>query len=96
MFVIGGIGANLVSPRQTELFREGYGPVVVDPVALAYYRYAWAVGDIGGFGESAFLLPGTGPAARRAAVDSLMGLFAPGQIVSLAYASEALLSEPSP
>jgi len=88
MFVVGGIGAGLVTPRQSELFLHGYGPVAIDPVALAFYRYAWAVGDIGAYGERVFLLDDTGPATRRAAVDGLMGLFAPGEIVSLAFASE--------
>jgi spectinomycin phosphotransferase len=88
MFVIGSIGANLVTPRQTELFLRGYRPAAIDPVALAFYRYAWAVGDIGAYGERVFLMPDTGPATRRAAVDSLMGLFAPGEIVSLAFASD--------
>jgi hypothetical protein len=46
------------------------------------------VGDIGAYGERVFLLDDTGPATRRAAVDGLMGLFAPGEIVSIALTSE--------
>lgn len=88
MFVVDGIGANLVTPRQSELFLQGYGPTPIDPVALAFYRYAWAVGDIGAYGERVFLLPVTGPATRRAAVEGLIGLFAPGEIVSIALTSE--------
>jgi hypothetical protein len=88
MFVVGGISAKLVSARQTELFLQGYGPGSIDPTALAFYRYAWAVGDIGSFGEQVFLLPERGAASRRAAVKSLKGLFAPGEIVSLALASQ--------
>jgi spectinomycin phosphotransferase len=89
MFVVGGISMSLVSSRQTEKFIEGYGPASIDPVALAYYRYAWAVGDLGAYGERAFLMPDTGAATRHASVASLMGLFAPGEIVSLAFGSPA-------
>ncbi len=84
MFVIGG----LVGPRQEELFFQGYGETSVDPLALAYYRYARAVEDIGDYGEQVFLRPDLGPGARRAAVEGFMSLFTPGSIVSLAFASD--------
>ena len=88
MFVVGGISATLVGPREEGWFFRGYGATAVDVLALAYYRYAWAVNDIGAYGEQALLLPGRGAATKRTAVQGLMSLFKPGQIVSLAYAAD--------
>jgi spectinomycin phosphotransferase len=89
MFVIGGgISRALVSERDEALFLEGYGEVAADPLALAYYRYAWAVNDIGAYGAEVFLRPDFGPVTRRAALESLRTLFAPGEIVSLALGAD--------
>lgn len=92
MFVLGGgISRELVGPREEELFLRGYGPVTSDPdpLALAYYRYAWAVSDVGAYGEEVFFRPDLGPVSRRAAFDTFMSLFRPGEIVALAFASDA-------
>jgi spectinomycin phosphotransferase len=93
MFVVGGISSDLVGPREEALFfrgyGQGYGVSTVDPLALAYYRYAWAVGDIGAYGEEVFCRPDLGPISRRAAVDQFSRLFAPGNIVTLAFATDA-------
>jgi spectinomycin phosphotransferase len=88
MFVVGGIIGGLVGPREEALFFQGYGAVTVDPLALAYYRYAWAVGDVGAYGEQVFGRPDLGPDTRRAALDQFLRLFAPGNIVALAFASD--------
>src|SRR5207248_1483210 len=89
MFVIGGgISRRLVGPREEERFLQGYGPATVDPLALTYYRYAWAVSDIGAYGAEVFLRPDLGAVTRRAAVDAFMGLFVPGNIVALAFGSD--------
>ena len=88
MFVVGGISRELVRPHQEAWFLAGYGAPDVDPLALSYYRYAWAIGDIGSFGEQVFLMPDTGVATKRNAMQLLMSLFEPGQIVSLAYQSD--------
>ena len=85
MFVVGGIAAGLVQPHEEAWFRTGYGPTTIDPLALAYYRYNWAVEEIGSFGEQVFLAPDIGEATRRDAADLFMSVFAPGNIVSLAY-----------
>ena len=84
MFAIGGISASFVGPRDEALFREGYGEAAIDPLALAYYRYTWAVGDIGSYAEEVFFRPDFGAITARASVESLKGLFAPGEIVSIA------------
>jgi spectinomycin phosphotransferase len=88
MFVVGGIGHELVRPGDTECFHQGYGRASIDPRLLAYYRYAWAVQDIAAYAEQVLLAPGLGEATRRAAVEGFMDLFAPGNIVDLALASD--------
>lgn len=84
MFVVGGIGAGLVSPDDTRAFFQGYGRARVDPVLLAYYRCAWAVQDIAAYAEEAVLSPGLGSMSRRAALEGFVSLFEPGNIVGLA------------
>jgi spectinomycin phosphotransferase len=87
MFFVDGIGAGLVKPHETAWFFEGYGEVTVDPRALSYYRHAWAVQDIGGYGENVFLTPDLGEESRSHAARILRGLFDPGGIVELALAT---------
>jgi spectinomycin phosphotransferase len=95
MFVMGGgISRALVGPREEELFFQGYGATTVDPLALAYYRYAWAVSDIGAYGAEVVFRPDLGPVTRRAGVDLFMSLFKPGNIVTLAFASGDLAASP--
>ena len=85
MFMVGGgIGHGLVRPHDTEPFLQGYGETGIDPRLLAYYRTAWAVQDIAAYGEEVLLTPALGEATRRAALEGLMDLFAPGNIVDLA------------
>ena len=88
MFVAGGISAKLVGPREEELFFRGYGPTAIDPLALAYYRYAWAVNDIGEYAAQVFFRPDLGAETRRAGVEGFMSLFRPGEIVAIALGSD--------
>ncbi|HEX6290525.1 MAG TPA: phosphotransferase [Herpetosiphonaceae bacterium] len=89
MFVIGGIGHGLVSPHETTCFLQGYGDVAIDQRALVYYRYAWAVQDMAAYAEEVFVLPDLGEQDRSAAVDGFIDLFAPGNIVAIARASDS-------
>jgi spectinomycin phosphotransferase len=88
MFVVGGIGRNLVKPHEEAWFFEGYGPADVDALALAYYRYARAVEDIGSFAEEVFLMEDVGAETKRAAMRLFILQFEPGNIVSLAHAAD--------
>ncbi len=93
MFAVGGgISRKAVSPRAEALFLQGYqqvpGPVAVDPLGLAYYRYAWAVSDIGSYGEQVAYRTDLGPATREESVERFLSLFAPGNIVALAFESD--------
>jgi spectinomycin phosphotransferase len=94
MFAVGGgINRAIVGPREEELFLHGYGESALDPLALTYYRYAWAVSDIGSYAEEVLFRPDLGTVTRRAAVASFMRLFEPGRIVALALAAD---EQPAP
>jgi spectinomycin phosphotransferase len=84
MFVVVGIGHDLVRPRDTECFFQGYGNATIDPHLLAYYRVAWAVQDIAAYGEQALMAPTLRQETRRAALDGFMELFEPGNIIDVA------------
>jgi spectinomycin phosphotransferase len=88
MFVIGGLRRELVGPHEETLFFQGYGTITVNPLALAYYRYARAVSDLGYEGEQGFFRPDLGLDTRREAVDRVRRLFEPGYLVALAFASD--------
>lgn len=83
MMGVGGLGMYPAGPRQSAWFLQGYGSAAVDPVALAFYRHARALGDIGADLEQA-LDRAAGLAARQTALGWLKQLFAPGYIVDLA------------
>jgi spectinomycin phosphotransferase len=82
MFVVGGIQTSFVAPRETACFLEGYGDATTNALALAYYRHAWAVQDIAGYGKQVFL-----DSSRGNAADRLKSLFGPGSIVEIARGS---------
>jgi len=92
MFSVGGgISTELVSANATARFLEGYGPVNIDPQALAYYRHAWAAQDVGGYAWRVILDTSATDDQRADAADILTGLFRPGEIVDLASRSVAEL-----
>lgn len=87
MFAIGGIGGDGVGPAQTASFLAGYGDTEIDPTALAYYRYAWAVQDLAAYGECILLQPERSETARREALRYFRGQFGPQCIVALALST---------
>lgn len=88
MFVIKGIGHNLIGPHETTCFLQGYGDLGIDRQALVYYRYAWAVQDMAAYAEDVFFSPNLGAQARNDSAHAFVELFAPGNIVAIACASE--------
>jgi len=82
MFVVGGISARLVTPQATKAFFAGYGETTIDEPALAYYRHAWAIQDIGSYAQQALHGDERPEAARIFA-----SLFEPGEIVAIAEVS---------
>jgi spectinomycin phosphotransferase len=92
MFVVGGpVGSLAVGAREEHLFFAGYGARTIDPVALAYYRYDWAVQDVADYARRVFLMPDVGEGTRQGAVQGTIEVFRPGKIVDAAFASEANL-----
>jgi spectinomycin phosphotransferase len=87
MFTIGGISTEYVDAAATAHFLEGYGEVDVDALALAYYRHAWAVQDIGGYAARVLLDASANDEQRSEAAQILIGLFRPGEILDLAKRS---------
>lgn len=90
MFVIGGIGRDLVKSSETASFLQGYGDTAIDSGALVYYRYAWAAQDMGAYSEQVFFAPEVSADSRREALQGFMSIFEPGNIASLAFASDDL------
>jgi spectinomycin phosphotransferase len=92
MFVLGPtFNGVLEGSREAAAFFAGYGDVTPDPVALAYYRYEWAMQDIASFAERVFLRPDLEEESKQAAVRWLRVVFHPRGIAEAAYRSEALL-----
>jgi spectinomycin phosphotransferase len=87
MFVVAGIGSDLVDEDETACFLQGYGDTEIDRQALTYYRYAWAVQDIAAYGEWIFFLPDLSLETRLDAVRGFKKQFEPGNIVDIAFAS---------
>jgi spectinomycin phosphotransferase len=90
MFTVnGGISTDLVDSNATARFLEGYGHCTIDEEALAYYRHAWAVQDVGGYAWRILVDGSATDDVRDTAARVLVGLFRPGQIVDLAERSIA-------
>jgi hypothetical protein len=93
MFVEGGVGG---LDNDAAAFFAGYGEVRIDPVVMAYYRYAWVVEELADFGRRAFEPSTFGDETRADAVASLGELFAPGQVVEAAYRADTDVEDRAP
>jgi spectinomycin phosphotransferase len=91
MFVVGSRVAVAMKTREEKLFFRGYGNTDIDWLALAYYRYEWAVQEIGDYGTRVLSTPDAGEVTRKEAVQYFQELFQPGDIIESAYQSEANL-----
>jgi spectinomycin phosphotransferase len=90
LFIVGtGVGGFVEGSTQEEAFFRGYREAEINRVALAYFRYKWAIQDIGAYAESAYFMSDSQENTKRAAVEGLIDLFEPGRIVAVAYRSEA-------
>ncbi len=88
MFIGAGV-AEIATPAQVEAFYRGYGDRIVNPVAFAYYRYEWAVQDMGDFGSRVFLWDDMGEETKRDALSCFRSLFEPGRIIETAYRADS-------
>jgi spectinomycin phosphotransferase len=93
MYAGGGQFGEARTPQQEEaLFYQGYGPITIDPNALAYYRYERIVEDIAVYCEQ-LLLSNDGGVDREQALRYLMSNFLPNGTIEIAYRADTTLSE---
>jgi hypothetical protein len=90
MFVVGGAVLGPIGDEAEAAFLQGYGQGEIDPQALAYYRYAWAVQDIGAFADEIWGRADLGRAAKALALRYFQSLFDPGMIVAAALGPEGV------
>ena len=92
MFAGMGLGssASLSADQQNALFYQGYGPVDVDPVALAYYRCERIVQDVYEYNRQVLFTTGDSP-DRREGLQQFRSQFDPGGVVERAFQSIAAL-----
>ena len=79
---------NQTRQREQELFFKGYGESAVDSLALAYYRYEWAVQEFGDDGSRVFFNPEMGALTKQEAVRNFMREFEGAQDAAQAYQSD--------
>jgi spectinomycin phosphotransferase len=84
MFFGAGVGAIWDTPREEALFYQGYGPVEIDLIALAYYRYERIVADFASYGEQIFEAQGS-VEDRENGVRRVMGQFESGRVIDIAH-----------
>jgi spectinomycin phosphotransferase len=77
--------------RQEALFFQGYGPVTVNPLALAYYRYEWLAQDLGSFAEMVFAQEDAGEETRQDSARLFMAQFEAGNLAEIAHRLDAVV-----
>jgi spectinomycin phosphotransferase len=87
MFVGGGVGGVWNQPLESAWFYEGYGHTVVDPVALAYYRYERIVEDLAAYAGQILGMQGSAE-DREEGLCQLMSQFLPRNVVEMAHSQE--------
>ena len=86
MFIGAGLGGIWHTPREKDLFYEGYGRTEVDREILAYYRCERIIQDIAAYCEQIFLSD-EGGADREEAWHNVASNFSPGSTIDLAFAT---------
>ena len=88
MYIGGGLLASgLIPPEEETRFHRGYGQTVINPVALAYYRYERIIQDIAAFCRE-LLLTDAGGADRAQSLRYLMSNFLPNGTIEIACQSD--------
>jgi spectinomycin phosphotransferase len=88
MCIGGGMSGDQSGGREESLFYQGYGPVAINPTALAYYRYERVVQDIAEFCKQIFLT-NPGGADRAQSYQYLVSSFQPANVVVAALQTDA-------
>jgi spectinomycin phosphotransferase len=93
MFAGGGQFANRRTPAAEEaLFYQGYGPIQVNAVALAYYRYARIIEDLVIYSDQ-LLLSSDGGEDRAQALTYFQSNFQSGGAIEIAYTGDSTRGE---
>ncbi len=88
MHIGGGWMGRWRQPHEEEaLFYAGYGPVQINPAALAYYRYERIIQDMAIFCEE-LLLSDAGGADRAQSLYYLQSNFQPNNTIEIAYRAD--------
>jgi spectinomycin phosphotransferase len=82
LMLIGGCPA-WNSPQKEALFYQGYGPVEIDPTALAYYRYERIIQDIAAYCQQ-LLKSSAGGQDREQSFTYFASNFLPGHEIEIA------------
>jgi spectinomycin phosphotransferase len=88
MFISGSTQGLPIGEREPILFGQGYGPLDVDAVALAYYRFDWVVQDITGYARES-LDSAASLVSRRQALAIFEAQFKPGADMDALLAGDA-------
>lgn len=86
------VGGFVTDPEHERLFLQGYGPVEIDPLLMAYYRYERAMQDLAEFGEQVFAADTTAHIKADAAY-WFKAQFAPQGLVEAAHRLAYVLEE---
>lgn len=87
--LVGGC-ARWSDPRDAALFYQGYGPVPINPMAVAYYRYERVIQDIAAYGQQLLESDAGGP-DREQGYQYFTSSFLPGHEIALAFAADRAL-----
>jgi spectinomycin phosphotransferase len=90
MFIGGGIGGIWGTPREEELFYQGYGRKDINLTALTYYRYERIVSDMVDFCQQ-ILGTTSGGADRERILQKFYSAFLPHQTLEIAYQTDQRL-----
>jgi len=84
MFVSGDIAD--LDPTGED-FYAGYGEVAIDRALIAYYRFDWGLQEVADYHRRVFD-PALGERTRAAALEHLVDLFGPEDVVAAAYRAD--------
>jgi len=85
MYIGGGLLGGWYRPQEEEsLFYRSYGQTMIDPVAMAYYRYERIIQDIAVYCEQ-LLLTTEGEEDRKQSLQYLKSNFLPNHTLDIAY-----------
>jgi spectinomycin phosphotransferase len=91
MFIGSGLGDSGYTPQEEEtMFYQGYGPIYINQIAIAYYRYERIIEDIGVYCEQIFL-SNEGGEDRKQSLVYLKSNYLPNSTIERAYQSDKAL-----